>query len=243
MAKNILKDFIAILKTNGVAKVNRFSVELTPVGKPIQSNFRVESLLLYCSQANIPGTNISTNPAKIFSETFEFAYEKLYGPLSLSFYVDANMEVKKIFDAWTEKIQDPKTKRFGYYSDYTTDITLNVFDNKNRNIYSIVFYEAFPKTVNDIQLDYSGTGIMSLPVTFSYRYFKTFSVIGVGESTARVTKITPELSNLLSGDQHILKDYISDFSTFQESAFNEISNIKTKISSTAKDALNSILKK
>lgn len=239
MAKGSLKDFVALVKTNGVAKPSHFSVMFTPVGKPILSNFNIESMLLYCSQANIPGINIASNPAKIFGETFEFAYEKMYGPLNLSFYVDTNMEVKKIFDSWMDNIQDPKTKRFSYYSDFTTDITLNVYDTMHKKVYTMTFYEAYPKSIGDIQLDYGAQGFMSMPVTFTYRYFETFSSQGIDD----VPLANTDEGGLFSAGSKIIKDYVDDFKEFQANAFEEIGKAKDKVYKTAKSAISGILKK
>lgn len=250
MANGSLQDFISLVKTKGLAKTSHFSVFFTPVTLNTVSNLNTESLMMFCSQVNLPGINIATNPAKIFGETFEFAYEKIYGPITLNFYVDANLEVKKIFDSWIEQIQDPITKKFGYYSDYTTDMEIFVYNSEQKKVYSMKLYEAYPKTISDIQMDYSASGgFMNLQVTFSYRFFETFGNI---QSTSPNTEIPSNAiidsnSGVINGDVPTLKSYVEDFDKFQKDLMSnvndKISGATQKVSSTAKSAMSSILNK
>lgn len=232
MASSITK-FVSLLKTSGLANTSHFSVFFTPVTRSNKSNSTIENVLMYCHEVNLPGINISSNPAKIFGETFEFPYEKIYGNLVMSFYVDTNMEVKRVFDDWQAQIQDPITRRYGYYADYTTDLIVSVYDMKSRKVYSMKFYEAYPKTTGDIQLSYSASGqsYMLLSVTFTYKYFETNVDFGVSGS------------DLLTGiDSPGVGGYFDNFKQFQKDAFSAVNGTINTLD-TARKALSSTIDK
>ena len=48
----------------------------------------------------------------------EVPYEKLYEPINMTFYVDNDMQVKKLFDEWMSLISDPSTRTYNYYNNY-----------------------------------------------------------------------------------------------------------------------------
>lgn len=219
MAK--LNQFLAKVRTSGFANLNRYKVSLIP---PVNSSgvTNMSSMMLYCAAVNIPGINFASNPSYIFGEQFEFAYQKTYSELSLTFYVDKNMEVKKIFDNWVQSIYNPKTREFNYYDNYVADIDLIVQDKNDKNIYFVKIKQAWPKTIQDIQMSYSDNNIMTMQIIFSYKYFEIQN--GYGKD---------EVQNLSSG---FFDDYINNFNEFQN-------GVKDKVISNAKEAMNSVISK
>jgi len=180
MAENIsrpLSDFIALVKRNGIARTNRFTVNITPPAvlslyPPEGQSLRDMTLL--CDATQLPGINISTTQARIFGEFREMPYEKLYDQLTLSFYVDSNLNIKKFFDDWQNSIQKTDVngnRTMEYYDRYTSIIQIGVQDVSEELIYTCTLYEAYPKTVNAIALDYSSKEAMKLSVSFIYKYW------------------------------------------------------------------------
>ena len=65
MAK--LREFIASVKTGGLARNNRYSIYL-----PIMDGSGTEKLVgMYCDQVTLPSTNYSTTPYRAWGETRE----------------------------------------------------------------------------------------------------------------------------------------------------------------------------
>lgn len=167
-----LDKFIANVKSGGLARTNRYSVFFTP---PIQEE-EVEQVLLYCDQVQLPSLNFSTIQNRTFGEFREVPYEKLFGDISMSFYVDTDMKVKSVFDKWMTIIQDPITRTFNYYNDYTCDMMISVQDLNFNTTYIVYLFECYPKTMGAVQLDYSSKDVMKLSITMQYKYFKTSTV-------------------------------------------------------------------
>jgi len=164
----LLNDFISTVKNSGMMRTSRYSV--------IFPNAGTDNLVgLYCDQFTLPGLNINTQPCLTYGETREMPYQRLYNNINISFYVDTDMKVKKFFDDWMIQIQNPMNRTFSYYNDYTLDVTVNVEDLENNTKYSMMLHECYPKTIQDIQLDYNSKDIMKMTVTMAYRYWESSS--------------------------------------------------------------------
>ena len=74
-------------------------------------------------------------------------------------------------DCWLNQIQDPWTRSFNYYDNYVTDIVIEVQDLKDQSRYGIKLFEAYPKSVGAVQLDYAGKDVMKIAVNFAYKYY------------------------------------------------------------------------
>lgn len=164
-----INSFISQVKSRGLARTNRYSVEIPfPTSNPDQN--RLASL--FCDAAQLPGVNVATNQQRITGEQRDFPYERMYDPLNLSFYVDTDMQVKLLFDNWINKVLDPNTKILGFYKDYVRDIKIRVLDvSEMKPKYTINLYEVYPKAVSPIQMDAAAKDVMKVNVTLQYKYF------------------------------------------------------------------------
>ena len=165
------------------------------------SSYDHDKLSLFCESASIPGVNISTVPTRTFGETVETPYEKIYHPVNLSFYVDIKFQVKAFFDGWINIIQSDSSRIHNYPKNYKTNIDIVVYDRNDNKRYVTTLYHAFPKTINDIQLGYSETDVIKLPVEISYKYYKTKAYA------------------YSSDNNYNIRDYLNNFIDFQ-SVFN-----------------------
>lgn len=209
-----LNDFIAQVKTIGMARTNRFNVVLTPPqALPKLGNDGLKNILLFCDQVQIPGLSLATIQNRTFGEFREVPYEKLYGDIQMSFYVDNNMAVKGLFDDWMGLIQNPNSRTFEYYDKYVTDMQIEVEDVRNRIRYRTYIYEAYPKTISPIQLDYSSKDVMKMQVTMQYKYWKTEYLEVYDEPVDKPSMPEP---NSPQRDYMVPESYMNDFTKYQE---------------------------
>lgn len=223
---NKLNDFIASIKTIGLARTNRYSIILTPPPVLNLSNITavgnrsrlsdLERMLLFCDQVQLPGLNLSTIQNRSFGEFREVPYEKLFGDLSMSFYVDQSMYVKSVFDNWMAAIQSPVTRTFAYYNDYVTTMEIIVEDVADQERYAVTLYECYPKTIAPIQMDYASKDIMRLNVTMQFKYWT---------STAMEQEQSDGVpfDSIMNGDKQFLipESYYNDFASFQRQVFTD----------------------
>lgn len=201
MASNRQKDFISEIKTKGIARTNRFTVDLSP---PKALGENVKRMLLFCEKATIPGINFATTANRSYGESREVVYDRMYDPITLTFHVDRNMTIKNIFDDWSAYIVNPSDRTIGWYSNYITPLTIRIQDLEDKTTYLVQLMEAYPKTVGAVQLDAGNNNdTMRLDVTFQYKYWV---------ATPIATDPYTGLEKTAGG----LNRYISDFSGFQE---------------------------
>jgi len=231
---NKLNEFISEVKS-GMAKTQFFTTQLKlPAAlnnfEPIRSN--MNKIILFCEQAQLPGLSFGTAQVRSYGEFKEVPYEKLFEPVTLSFYVDAEMVVKKLFDEWIGLVQDPKTRDFNYPSVYLTDtIDIIVSDIQDKDRYKVTLNKAYPKSVAPIQLDYAGKDVMKMQVTFTYQYATmtqlASSNTGKEDSIGSLATQMPNYNYGYAGLTEIPINYFNDFTGFQSSYADLTSGVKS----------------
>lgn len=167
-----LTDFIAQVKTQGLARTNRFSVFIP---FPVVSTVDARSVLIMCDQVSLPGISLNTVQQKFWGEVREIPTEATFETVTFSFYVDTNMGVKTLFEEWMATVRNPKTRTFNYYTNYITNIEINVhsIEDDEEIIQQVTLYEAYPKALNAVQLDYASKEVMKYSVTMVYKWYET----------------------------------------------------------------------
>jgi hypothetical protein len=100
--------------------------------------------------------------------------------MDLTFIVDDDMQQKIFFDAWLNYINPLYNYNIRYKSDYTTAITVNQYDVENKLSYSVNLYDAYPISINQMDLDWSNDGPHKLVVTFAYTTWQNNSLQAAG---------------------------------------------------------------
>lgn len=229
-----IADFISSL-SGGIAKPNRYTILLRPPFEVMGSilsggNTSLQKILMYCDSTQLPGVNLNTNQVRTFGEVREMPYEINYEPITLSFYVDVGMNVKKLFDNWIMYTNIRETRKFRYYNEYVTDMSIFVQDNAEKTRYEVKFYEVYPKTVSAITMDYAAKDLMKMQVTLMFKYWRSYQV---DNSAAAESIFAPE--NSYSSTTSV-QDYLKDFTSFQtnfnaeysltpEAVLNETGNV------------------
>lgn len=219
---NKLEEFISHIKT-GLAKPTHFEVLIARppslLIEPLNSNIR--KIFLFCEQAQLPGVSFETNQVRSYGESKDVPYAKLYEHINLSFYVDSGFLVKDFFDSWMKVIQDPITRDFKYATTYLAPtIEITVQDAQDTDRYRCTLYNAFPKSISAVQLDYAGKDVMKLQVAISYQYAEN-TVLGNYAQTAdsNIASITPALPSYDYGYNsfsEIPQNYFNNFVGFQD---------------------------
>ena len=212
----MIKDFISQIKTGALARNNRFAVVLTP---PAAINpGKLQKILLFCDSVQLPGLNYSTVQNRTFGEFRETPYEKLYDALNMSFYVDNDLEVKRFFDDWMNTIQDPTTRTFNYYNNYTTKMTIEVQDLNDKTRYELKLYECYPKNIGVIQLDNSSKDIMKLQVTMQYKYWESDNYSVLADNQKISTNLIDAFRKNFTGFQESIGQTLGEAANFATGA-------------------------
>lgn len=168
-------DFIHNFKSD-FAKPSRFEVTIPKI--PAGLNSTKTNLMYRCESAELPSITYATLEQKFGSNPIEkYPYQVQFNDLSLTFIVGSDMDEKKFFDSWMELIVPSSTynMQYKYNSDgsskYVTDIRITQFDSTGTPTYAVDLIDAYPITVNQLDLDWSAEGYHKLTVVFAYTYW------------------------------------------------------------------------
>ena len=179
MAGNI-SDFKASFSTE-LARPCRFDVSIPVPLTLIPYVNSAKSLTYRCDNAQLPGRTFATAEQKIGSTPVEkYPYQTTYNDIDLSFIIDDDMNQKMFFDAWLNFINPNYNYNFRYKGDYVTSITINQYDVTNQLSYSVDLIDAYPISMNQMDLDWSSDGPHKLNVTFAYTQWKNNSLQALG---------------------------------------------------------------
>jgi hypothetical protein len=167
-----IQDFLS--NFTDVAKPSRFEVT---IGSKSYNDISPNDLILRCETAELPSRTYATAEQKFGSNPVEkYPYQVQFNDLNLTFIVDDDMLVKYFFDAWLESVIPSSNYNPNYKNTYACTINIRQYNNYNELSYSVDLFEAYPISVNQLDLDWSAEGHHKLTVVFAYTSWKKTSV-------------------------------------------------------------------
>jgi hypothetical protein len=168
-----VNDFLSQFNSD-ISRPNRFQVLITPPkGIETISNVNSRDLIFSCETAELPSITYATTEQKFGSNPVEkYPYQVSFNDITLTFIVKDTMNEKLFFDAWMEKIAPSNNYNINYKSDYAGSIIINKFSVQDKLTYSVNLVEAYPISVNQLDLDWSEDGYHKLSVVFAYTYWQ-----------------------------------------------------------------------
>jgi hypothetical protein len=174
MSNFSLKQFQTEVRVRGLAKQNRFEIQMpTPnaLGSKITQN-ESRMINMFCETTSLPTQTIGVRAQRIYGPAYPRPVSTDYGGdgIALTFLVDQSMDIKNFFDAWLSMIVDPHQYFVHYQSDYIVPIRISQLDNKDRVVYSVVLEDAFPRSVQMLEVNNTAqNSVHKLTVNFVYR--------------------------------------------------------------------------
>lgn len=175
-----IDDFRASFRTD-FARPARFDVFIpVPIKLAQQFGFVARNLLFRCEQSELPGRSFGTLDRKTYGPPEKQPYLTNYSEVTCSFIVSDDMSEKLFFDSWLELIQPKETFNFAYKTEYAVGMQINQYSVDNQLSYSVLLREAFPISINQLDLDWSNENSHhKLMVVFAYYTWDSLSPDGV----------------------------------------------------------------
>jgi len=124
-----------------------------------------------CESVIIPGQNIETSGDNIrIGPIRDHAFGVNYGSINCVFLASQDLAEKTFFEDWQREIfsNDFKMK---YYDDYVADIMITQY-NKDGKGYRVKVFDAFPKTVNQVDLNQTPGEFLRVSVELEYHHWR-----------------------------------------------------------------------
>ena len=162
----------------------------------------ITNLAFRCDRVSLPGRIIVTSPYKEanYGLSREYPTNAVYQPVDATFIMSEDYSEKIFFELWQDLIIGPHrergdlatqfgTKDLNYMDNFTCQITIHCFSEVGgreglKEVYNCTLQEAYPRTIQDLQLDWSANDVARLNVVFDYKYFRDESFNEI-ESSAK----------------------------------------------------------
>jgi hypothetical protein len=176
MANFNIDTFRTEINRSGIAKSNKFEVQILPPASLQGFNNESRLVSLYCDITNLPGMSITTKGLKLYGPTYQRPISSEFNGegINMTFYLDEGMNVKAFFDAWMFKTVNPNSFNVSYAEDYIAKIKISQLDENDKETYSVYLEDAFPRAMSLVDLSAGATNQASrLNMTFAYRRWST----------------------------------------------------------------------
>ena len=185
----VLNEIFGVFRgKGGFSRPSRYEVILVPPAgtnsnlfssqmQEFRGDDTIKQTSLACESISFPGRNIdTTEDTNIYGPVRNIATGFSYADITATFRCSRDMREKRYFETWQKLSYNPATWSMQYYEDYVGAVQIFQLDDNDERTYGVELIEAFPKTIEAQQLDYSSTDqINKLNVTFSYRWWKSLA--------------------------------------------------------------------
>ena len=135
----------------------------------------IQGIQLNCETVSIPGHVMATKAHKTYGLKREYAYEKLYELVTMSFYMSDKMHEFNFFNTWLNSMYNKG--RVSYYDDYKGTIEIfqcsgvDLSDKEDLAVMmKVKLIDAYPKTITPLTLGHGlANTIQKVSVNITYR--------------------------------------------------------------------------
>ena len=191
-----IDDFKSVIgRRSGLAPANRFVVFMSPPSQTLlnldlqnvaanllSGNFGPSQFVndprdigILCESCSLPGRQIQTLDKQHlgFRQSVKIPQGYFNEDVNFVFHLTNDYHMKKVFDRWLDLIINPDSYKVSYKRDFVTDVTIQQLNQQNIPVYGVKLKNAFPVTVNTIELNNSSTETQKLNVTLTYEDYET----------------------------------------------------------------------
>jgi hypothetical protein len=174
-AYGVLNDVLSMFNSDdGYATPNRFEVVL-PANIPGRASDN-RSISLRCESVTLPGRTLNTlDDTNIYGPVRQIVDGVTYAEdITMVFQSSSGLSERTFFEDWQREAFNDVNWNVKYHKEYVSTVEIYLLDRQNKRRYGIKLFDAFPKTIGAIDLNYaSNNEIIKTPVTFSFRYWET----------------------------------------------------------------------
>jgi len=179
MSVDVLKSIIG--KRNGIARLNRFTVELPRIAG---TTITLDETTVLCKTVSIPGKGIATHDRRIMTENEKIGYGYIVQEVPMTFLLLNDYGMRDYFDKWMNSIVNQENHEVSYKTEYQKNIKIHQLRtpieadrfaffgtneiNRSNKIYSVELENAFPTTLNSIDFSNDPDVIGEVSVSMAY---------------------------------------------------------------------------
>ena len=184
--------------------------------KQLLGQYPIQGIQLNCETVSIPGHVMATKAHKTYGLKREYAYEKLYEMVAMSFYMSDKMHEFNFFNAWLNSMYN--NGRVSYYDEYKGTIEIyqcsgvNPSDEEDLSVMmKVKLIDAYPKTITPLALGHALTStIQKVSVNITYRDVEYTDYTKQDQTKSEIEKITDAALKSFTEVGTLLQDTFAD---------------------------------
>ena len=183
-----ISKFLSVTKAS-FARPNLYTIEIGGSAGLSPEN----KIMFNCNTVMIPQRALNYEDGPWISQP----HTRLGGEVAMTFQVSEDFAELEYFDNWFRQVGWIENGHFAYHNDCVRDIIIRNYSRDNKLILTTKIIDAYPKTIDPIQLDYGTTDtIMTVNVTMTYRHFTAnFPMAKVKDGNAALPNTYAKSSN------------------------------------------------
>jgi hypothetical protein len=167
-----IAQFVALIsKRGGIAKTNRFRIEISI------PTYSTSDISLLCESISFPNKTIQSFDFSSYRNTIKIPTGFANEDVTAVFHLTNDYYIKNIFDNWLNSIVNTESYFIAYDSTFKTDIKIYQLNERDEDIYAIKLKDAYPISMSAVDLNNTSTNAtQKLSVDFTYNYWEPIPI-------------------------------------------------------------------
>ena len=161
----------------GLAKRNRFSVEVTPP-ESMKSSVTADSINFLAKTVSFPAKTLAMTEYRYGGKfSLSVPYETTLEPVTIN-VMNTNNQAPRIFwNQWFNHIQNMTTYNMEYYNKFVGTVALHMYLDDAESIdpskssYHVTLHEAYPKGMSAIEVGWENADLQDFDIDIQYSWW------------------------------------------------------------------------
>ncbi len=174
-----ISDFLSkVDNLGGIARKNRFSVEITPPTTMV-TEIQSSAISFLAKTISFPARTFGTTTYRTGGQfALNVPYETTFEPVSLTMLDTNDHTPRKFWTDWLEHIQHTGSKGYNmqYYKSFIGLIKISSYNDVADNFlasdpgtsYQVTLHEAYPKSISAIELGWESSELVDFDIDIAY---------------------------------------------------------------------------
>ena len=161
----------------GPVKKNRFSVEVTPPSS-MRSSIHTDTVNFLAKAVSFPSKTLAGTDFRYAGKyTIKVPYETTYEAVAITLLNTGQYSPRIFWNDWFNHIQNNNSKNMQYYEKYVGTVVISHYlddeeeINPTKPAYSVTLHDAWPITMNAIEMSWENAEVMDFQVDINYTHW------------------------------------------------------------------------
>ena len=160
----------------GIARKNRFTVEITPPRGLLQDG-TAATINFLAKTVSFPARSMGTASYRSGGQfALSVPYETVFEPVSLTMLNTNNHAPRTFWTSWLEYIQNMNSYNMQYYKKFIGTVKISYYNDTFKEVglgtdYEVTLHEAWPKGISAIEVGWENSDLADFEIDVAYSWW------------------------------------------------------------------------